>query len=71
VPPEDRNLIAETYVEVTNILNFVNSSCALVGLTITYDIMHGTYNIKNRLHNFRNRSALQMLPTAKHILNPH
>jgi hypothetical protein len=46
VPPEDGNLIAETYVGVTNILCFVNYSCALVGLTQTYDKIHGTYNIK-------------------------
>jgi hypothetical protein len=46
LPPEDGNLIAETYVGVTNILYFVNNSCALVGLTKTYDKMHGTYNTK-------------------------
>jgi hypothetical protein len=33
VLPEDGNLIAETYVGVTNISYFVNNSCALVGLT--------------------------------------
>ena len=33
VPPEDGNLIAETYVGVTNTPYFVNNSCALVGLT--------------------------------------
>jgi hypothetical protein len=32
-PPEDGNVIAETYVGVTNIPYFVNNSCALVGLT--------------------------------------
>jgi hypothetical protein len=32
VPPEDGNLIAETYVGVTNIPYFVNNSCPLVGL---------------------------------------
>jgi hypothetical protein len=32
-PPEDGNLIAETYIEVTNISYFVDNSCALVGLT--------------------------------------
>ena len=42
----DGNLIAETYVGVTNISYFVNNSCALVGLTYTYDKMHGTDGIK-------------------------
>jgi hypothetical protein len=31
--PEDGNLIAETYVGVTNITYFVNNSFALFGLT--------------------------------------
>jgi hypothetical protein len=42
MPPEDGNLIAVTCVGVTNIPYFVNNSCALVGLTETYDKMHGT-----------------------------
>jgi hypothetical protein len=46
MPPEDGNLIAETYVEVTNKPYFVNNYCAFVGLTKTYYKMHGTYNIK-------------------------
>jgi hypothetical protein len=32
-PPEDGNLIAETYVGVTDIPYFVDNSWALVGLT--------------------------------------
>jgi hypothetical protein len=33
VSPEDGNLLAEIYVGLTNVLYFVNDSCALVGLT--------------------------------------
>jgi hypothetical protein len=33
VPPEDGNLIAGTYLGVTNIPYFVNNYCALVSLT--------------------------------------
>jgi hypothetical protein len=45
-PPEVGNLIAKMYVGVTNIPYFVNHSSALVGLTYTYDKMHGIYNIE-------------------------
>ena len=49
---------------------FVGNSCALVGLTETYDRMHGTYNVIMKSHGVASgERGGQVVKTPTIILN--